>query len=142
MKKTVMALASLALVAGFASTASAHHTAVQYDFTKNVVVKGTVKEFAPQNPHMRLALVVQDAKGARTIEFEGQSVNNMIRLGFKRGMINVGDVITLNYSPLKSGVEGGFFRSATTAKGEFVGNKPPVGRAPDAAAEQKAAEGK
>ena len=113
----------LALVVGlgFGAAVSAHHSAIQFDFGKNVQVTGVVKKFQAINPHMRLVLSVTDAKGTRDIEFEGHSTNNMYRGCYRDKMINVGDKITVIIAPLKDGSEGGYVTGAVTAKGEKFG---------------------
>ena len=81
-----------------------------------------------------------DAKGARDVEFEGHSTNNMYRQGYRQGMVKVGDVITVNVVPMKDGTDGGFVRSATTKDGKFFGQQARAGvTAVDA---QRAAEGR
>ena len=113
----------LALVVGlgFGAAVSAHHSAIQFDFGKNVQVTGVVKKFQAINPHMRLVLSVTDAKGTRDIEFEGHSTNNMYRGCYRDKMINVGDKITVIIAPLKDGSDGGYVTGAVTAKGEKFG---------------------
>ena len=113
----------LALVVGLGAGAavSAHHSAIQFDFGKNVQVTGVVKKFQAINPHMRLVLTVTDAKGTRDIEFEGHSTNNMYRGCYRDKMINVGDKITVIIAPLKDGSDGGYVTGAVTAKGEKFG---------------------
>ena len=103
------------------ATLAAHHSAVQFDFTKAVPITGVVKKFEAINPHMRLILHVSDAKGERDIEFEGHSTNNMYRSGYRDKMIQIGDRITVNVAPLKDGSEGGYVTSAVTAKGVRFG---------------------
>jgi Family of unknown function (DUF6152) len=133
--------AGLALVAmGAIAPAAAHHSAVQFDFTKTVSYKGTVKEFAAINPHMRMMIEVKDAKGTREIKFEGHSTNNMYRSGYRKGMVKVGDVVTVNAAPLRDGSEGGYAVSVTLDNGEFFGMRST--RAQDVAAEKAKAEGK
>lgn len=114
---------ALALVVGlgFGAAVSAHHSAIQFDFGKNVQVTGVVKKFQAINPHMRLVLTVTDAKGTRDIEFEGHSTNNMYRGCYRDKMINVGDKITVIIAPLKDGSDGGYVTGAVTAKGEKFG---------------------
>ena len=119
-------------------TASAHHSAVQFDFTKSVSIKGVVKKFQAINPHMRVTLVVTDEKGTREIDFEGHSTNNMYRAGYRNQMIKYGDAITVFVAPLKSGAEGGYVTAAVTASGERFG----VRSAAEQAAERQRAEGK
>jgi murein DD-endopeptidase MepM/ murein hydrolase activator NlpD len=86
-----------AMIMLWGTAATAHHSAVQFDFTKTVAIKGVVKKFEAINPHMRLVLHVKDAKGERDIEFEGHSTNNMYRAGYRHKMINFGDTITVTH---------------------------------------------
>ena len=130
----------LASFAAFAPLALAHHSAVQYDFTKLVEIKGTVKQFAAVNPHMRLTLEVKDAKGSHEVKLEGHSTNNMYRNGFRKGMVNAGDAITVNVAPLRSGEEGGYVLGATAANGDYFGVRST--RALDAAKAKETAESK
>ena len=128
-----LTLASLVLVAmGCIAPATAHHSAVQFDFTKSVSYKGVVKEFAAINPHMRLLIEVKDAKGSHEIKFEGHSTNNMYRAGYRKGMVKVGDTVTVNAAPLRDGTEGGYVVSVELADGQFFGQR--TTRAQDAAA--------
>ena len=94
---------ALTIVLFLASPAAAHHSAVQFDFSKSVSITGVVKKFQAINPHMRLTLTVTDAKGTRDIDFEGHSTNNMYRAGYRDKMIKVGDKITVIVAPLKDG---------------------------------------
>jgi hypothetical protein len=112
-------LAFAVALAGSSSTVAAHHSAVQFDFTKSVAIKGMVLKFQAINPHMRIVLRVTDAKGAREIEFEGHSTNNMFRAGYRDKMIQVGDEITVFVAPLRDGSEGGYVTAALTPKGRF-----------------------
>ena len=112
-------VAALAVVGS--STAFAHHSAIQFDFTKSVSIKGVVQKFQAINPHMRLVLRVTDAKGTRDIEFEGHSTNNMYRAGYRDKMIQVGDEITVFVAPLRDGTEGGYVTAALTSKGVRFG---------------------
>ncbi len=111
----------IAAVTALVVPAAAHHSAVQFDFTKSVAVSGVVLKFQAINPHMRLVLRVTDTKGSRDIEFEGHSTNNMYRSGYRDQMIKVGDKITVYVAPLKNGSEGGYVTAATTASGTRFG---------------------
>jgi hypothetical protein len=131
LSRVSLALAVLAALACVAP-ATAHHSAVQFDFTKSVAYKGVVKEFAAINPHMRLLISVKDAKGTHDIKFEGHSTNNMYRAGYRKGMVKVGDTVTVNAAPLRDGTEGGYVVSVELADGQFFGQR--TTRAQDAAA--------
>ena len=110
-----------AVVLTLSASVAAHHSAIQFDFTKSTPVTGVVKKFIAINPHMQLVLHVKDAKGERDIEFEGHSTNNMYRAGYRDNMIKVGDTITVYIAPLKDGSDGGYVTAATTAAGARFG---------------------
>jgi Family of unknown function (DUF6152) len=119
-RKAALVLATL--VTGAA--AWAHHSAVQFDFAKSVTYTGVVKDFAAINPHMRLVVELKDAKGTHTVRFEGHSTNNMYRNGYRKGMVKVGDTITVTAAPLRDGTEGGYVIGAQVDKGQYFGARP------------------
>ena len=122
MRKAVLAvLVALCGALVVSVPASAHHSAIQFDFGKSVPIKGVVIKFEAINPHMRLILRVTDAKGTRDIELEGHSTNNMYRAGYRDKMIKFGDTITVNVAPLKTGGDGGYVTAAVTASGQRFG---------------------
>ena len=104
MRKAVFVVLMALCAALVGVPASAHHSAIQFDFGKSVPIKGVVIKFEAINPHMRLVLRVTDAKGTRDIELEGHSTNNMYRAGYRDRMIQVGDTITVNVAPLRGRV--------------------------------------
>jgi hypothetical protein len=138
MKQLWSLVSALALVAALSTTAAAHHSAVQYDFSKSAQITGTVVKFQAINPHMRLTLRVTDDKGTRELELEGHSTNNMYRAGYRDGMIKYGDKITVNVAPLRDGREGGYVIAAILADGRKFG----VQSADERAREREKAEGK
>ena len=105
----------LAVALGSASDALAHHSAAMFDFTRSAELEGVVKDIRVINPHMSLVLVVTDAKGAHDVSFEGHSVNNFYRAGWRPGSVNVGDKIKVRFAPRKDGHDGGFVNAFTTA---------------------------
>jgi hypothetical protein len=80
-----VALLALALPASVAVWA--HHSAAQFDFGQTVRIEGVVKEMRVANPHIALYLEVKDDKGARVIEYEGHSRNNVYRRGWRPDMV-------------------------------------------------------
>ena|SRR5215207_240823 len=138
MKMPGLIAATAVLLAFWATTALAHHSAQQFDFGRSVPITGVVKRFQSINPHMRLVIAVTDAKGTRDIVFEGHSTNNMYRAGYRDGMIKVGDKITVYVAPLRDGSDGGYVTAAATADGRRFG---PQSRA-EQEREREKAEGK
>ena len=89
--------------------ALAHHSAARFDLTiRDNLVSGIVKEFTPANPHTKIVLEISDEKGTRDVEFEGHSRNNYYRSGWRAGMVEVGDKITLVAAPTRDGSDGGY----------------------------------
>jgi hypothetical protein len=112
----------LLVIASIGVPATAHHSAVQFDFGNTVLVEGEVVEVRFANPHMRVILeVTDDARGTRDIEFEGHSRNNMRRQGMLPNMFEEGDLITIRIAPMRNGDDGGYVTAVRTPDGTEVG---------------------
>jgi hypothetical protein len=107
----------LLLLGGVTTGAAAHHSAAQFDFSKTVLVAGTVKVLEVRNPHVKLVLEVSDDAGVRDIQYEGHSRNNVYRRGWRPEHIHVGDAITIGIAPLRDGGDGGYVTSFKLADG-------------------------
>jgi Family of unknown function (DUF6152) len=126
MSNTITATLGTLLVLLGAPLALAHHSAAMYDFTKNVWVSGVVKDIRVINPHMSLTLEVSAAAGTEhDIQFEGHSVNNFYRAGWRPGLLKAGDKIKVRFNPRKDGAEGGFVNGFVAANGQEVAFRVP-----------------
>ena len=78
-----------------APLARAHHSfAADYDASKPISVFGKVTKFEWMNPHARLYLDVKDNSGGLTNwEFELGSPNTLMRSGWTRNSLKVGDEV-------------------------------------------------
>jgi len=103
-----------------ATVAAAHHSAAQFDFSQRVTIHGVVKEFNVTNPHTAAFVDVTDAKGTRTVEYEGHSASHFYRAGYTRDMVKAGDEIAILIAPRHDGKDGGFIQ-AFTVNGKTVG---------------------
>lgn len=100
------------------SLATAHHSAAQFDLSiRDNYVEGIVKQFDALNPHTVIVIEISDEKGTRDVEFEGHSRNNYFRSGYRPGMVNVGDRVSLNAAPMRDGSDGGYVLGVITADG-------------------------
>lgn len=117
----LIAAASVLVLTAMASSASAHHSAAQFDFGNTVLVSGKVISVRMANPHMRLVLEVTDEHGTRDIQFEGHSRNNMRRQGLLPGMFNIGDTITIRIAPTRDGSDGGYVTGVRMPDGQEIG---------------------
>lgn len=118
-KIAVMASVPALLAWGF--SASAHHSAAQFDFSQRVTIEGTVKEWNVVNPHTSAIVEITDeARGTRDAEYEGHSASHFYRAGYTRGMVKPGDKIAILIAPRHDGEDGGFIQ-AFTVNGKTVG---------------------
>ena len=129
-------------VAGFAAALScvgagaahAHHSFGFYDMTKSAEIQGVVSQYEWANPHCWLFVVVSAPDGqAVTYGFEMRSVGEMLRAGWKKNSIKVGDRITVSFRPMRDGSHAGLMTSVKDASGAFIGRAPPVGPPPSGA---------
>jgi hypothetical protein len=104
-------LAMALALAAAAGTADAHHSAAQYDFGQTVRIEGKVKELRIANPHTALFLEIKDTKGARVVEYEAHSRNNVYRRGWRPDMVHPGDTISIEIAPLREGGDGGYVKN-------------------------------
>ena len=126
MNRARFALITLGFVAGAVAPAFAHHSAQMFNFMKRSELSGVVKQIRVINPHMSLTLEINGENGAtKDIEFEGHSVNNFYRAGWRPNMVKVGDHIKIEFAPRKDGQEGGFVVGFTTSQGQEIGFKMP-----------------
>ena len=111
MASRVISVAVAVVLLAVASGAWAHHSAAQFAFGQTVKIQGVVKELRIANPHTALFLEVKDAKGARVVEFEGHSRNNVYRRGWRPEMVHPGDTINIEIAPLREGGDGGYVKN-------------------------------
>jgi hypothetical protein len=118
-----MLFATLLLAVG-ASPAMAHHSFSMFEAQKEIVLKGTIKEFQWGNPHIWIQLNVTDASG-KVVEWsiEGGSPNLVARQGWKRNTFKPGDDVQITVHPLRDGQPGGSFVRAVLPDGRALGGE-------------------
>ena len=111
----------------------AHHSfAAEYDANKPVTLKGTVTKIEWMNPHARFYVDVKDEQGkVVNWNLELASPNVLVRNGWSRKSLNVGDEVTVEGSLAKDGSKMANARIVRLADGRRVfagssgGDAPP-----------------
>ena len=95
--------------------AVAHHSYAMFDQTKRLTLTGTVRAVEWANPHVWVWVDVDDGKGGVTPwGFETNAPSELVRFfGWTKNSLTVGDKVTVDYAPLRSGRNGGALRTLT-----------------------------
>jgi hypothetical protein len=106
----------------FAAPLMAHHSfAAEYDEKKPVTLKGVVTKVEWSNPHARFYVDVKDDKGNVTNwNLELASPNVLVRNGWKRNSLQVGDAVEVSGSQAKDGSNLANARAVTLSDGRKV----------------------
>jgi len=101
MKKMMIGLPAVMVMAVSAGSLLAHHSLANYDTTKAVRVKGTIVQFQQMNPHSIIFLDEKSVDGqTRRWAIEGPSVLQLNRTGFAKDVLKPGDVVEVcGYAP-------------------------------------------
>ena len=114
---------ALAIVAGLVlagATAMAHHSfAAEFDANKPVDLTGTVTKVEWSNPHTYFYVDVTMPDG-KVINWgmEMGSPNGLMKAGWTRNTLHVGDVVRVEGSQAKDGANVGNARAVTTSAGK------------------------
>ncbi len=127
MNRKILAV-SILVSAAFAAPAAAHHSFAMFDQEKTITLKGTVKEFEWNNPHVWMRIMVVDQATGKPLQYamEMGSVARSTYDGWKRDSVKPGDAVTVSIHPLKDGSRGGMYLSAELADGHKFGRTGPA----------------
>ena len=126
MQKTFTALLVAALTALAAQPIAAHHSfAAEFDANAPIELTGTVTKVEWANPHTYFYMDVTSPKGeVENWALEMGSPNGLMRRGWTRDSMKIGDVVTVTGSRAKDGSFKGNARSVVLSTGKklFAGS--------------------
>ena len=123
--KLVVAAAGLGLLLASVPAIAHHSFAAEFDAAKPIKLTGAVTKVEWMNPHTYFYIDVKDDKGATTNwGLEMGSPNGLMRQGWTRNSMKIGDVVTVEGSAAKDGSNIGNARSVTLQGGQrlFAGS--------------------
>jgi hypothetical protein len=99
----------------------AHHGNAAYDEKNPITIKGTVTEFAWTNPHVQIYLDVKDDKGnVAHWSVETYSPGKLVRAGWTKESVKVGDLVSINLVPARNGAPVGFLHKLVLPNGKVL----------------------
>ena len=112
--------------------ANAHHSFAMFDMTSEIRLDAVIKSVEWQNPHVWINVSVSKDDG--TIEewgLESGATNTLIRQGWRRDSLKVGERVKIVARPMRNGSHSGSVMSLTLSDGRVFSLGPQGARVPN-----------
>jgi len=111
----IRALTVAILVVAAVANTQAHHSSAMYDQEKTLTLRGVVTQVRWTSPHVNVSVLSDAVRGQPGVAWvlEATSPGNLMRAGWTRTSIKVGDRVSVVVAPLRDGTHGGWCRGVT-----------------------------
>ena len=111
----IWTFAVLALIMAAVTGAQAHHSSAMYDQQKTLTLRGGVTHVRWTSPHVNVSVLADPGRGQAAVAWvlEATSPGNLLRAGWTRTSIKIGDRVSVIVAPLRDGTHGGWCRGVT-----------------------------
>jgi hypothetical protein len=122
--KLAVFVAGMAMLAAAVPVVAHHSFAAEFDASKPIKLTGTVTKIEWMNPHTYFYIDVTENGKTENWGMEMGSPNGLMRQGWTRNSMKVGDSVTVEGSRAKDGSNIGNARSVTLSGGQklFAGS--------------------
>jgi len=109
------AFVTIVLAIGAAAAAQAHHSSAMYDQETTLTLRGVVTQVRWTSPHVNFSITADGGRGQPGVAWvlEATSPGNLMRVGWTRTSIKIGDHLSVVVAPLRDGTHGGWCRGVT-----------------------------
>jgi hypothetical protein len=116
--KFAVVVVGIALLAGMSGVKAHHSFSAEFDASKTFKYTGPVTKVEWMNPHTFFYIDVKDEKTGKVTNWamEMGSPNGLMRNGWTRNTMKIGDVVTVEGSMAKDGSPTGNARTVVLAK--------------------------
>jgi hypothetical protein len=121
MKIVLSAVVGIASLVAAAAAVAHHSFAAEFDINRPIKLQGTVTKIEWTNPHAWVFVDAKDDKGSMqnwAVELVG--INDLLRLGWGRDRVKMGDVIDVDGFGAKNGTNTLNAAKVSLANGEVV----------------------
>ena len=95
-KASVLFVALVTMVLGVATARAHHSVAAEFDASKPIEFKGTIKKVDWTNPHIYTSVETKTADGKTLVyRVEGGPPNSLFRQGWRKDSLKVGEEVTV-----------------------------------------------
>jgi hypothetical protein len=108
-------LSALAVATLATARLLAHHSSAMYDQQKTLMLRGVVTQVRWTSPHVNVSVLTDAGRAQPGVAWglEATSPGNLMRAGWTRTSIRVGDRVSVVVAPLRDGTHGGWCRGLT-----------------------------